>query len=183
MQTIIIDTETTGLPKLFKLACNSSNVTNWDSARIVQIAYQVFNDRNELVASINQLIQPDGFTIPEASTKIHRITNEKAATDGVSIRHALATLLSYISMHPTKIVCHNVQFDFNVILAELYRVDMNHEMFQSCETHCTMLANTPRGGRWPKLKDVYQRVAGDFDESKAHDASYDVMMTARVYFG
>ena len=184
MQTIVIDTETTGLPECYRMLANSNNLSNWNNCRIVQIAYRIYNESKELTASINQIIKPDGFMIPEASIEFHRITNERAL-GGISIKDALKLLMAYINNKKTVMVAHNMQFDKNVILSELYRNDMSADANKFCKinTVCTMLTNTPRGGRWPKLTKLYQSLFDDFDESKIHDAEYDTQMCASVYFG
>jgi DNA polymerase-3 subunit alpha len=68
---LILDTETTGLPD--KYDAPVSDVDNWP--RLVQLAWQLFDDKGELIGSEDYIIRPEGFTIPFSAQKIHGISN------------------------------------------------------------------------------------------------------------
>lgn len=183
-QTIVIDTETTGLPISYRMNATPNNLSNWDQCRIVQIAYRVYNPEDELVANINQIIKPNDFIIPSSSISFHKITNNRA-NHGVPIDVALKLLMTYVKNMPTRLVAHNIQFDRNVLISEMYRNGLPDlaKNFMKTQSVCTMLLNTPKGGRWPKLVNLYTSKFDDFDESKIHDAEYDTLMCSKVYFG
>ena len=84
---LFFDTETTGLPKDWKAPITDFN--NWP--RLVQLAFLTFDKEGNKINSGNYIIKPEGFLIPKESSAIHRITNEKALNDGVS--------LSFFSTH------------------------------------------------------------------------------------
>ena len=84
---LIFDTETTGLPQDFKKSYQ--DLDNWSTARCVQLSWQLHDRLGKLIDSGNDIIKPDGFDIPQASIKIHRITNEMANEKGISVKKLL----------------------------------------------------------------------------------------------
>ncbi|HKK10998.1 MAG TPA: exonuclease domain-containing protein, partial [Bacteroidales bacterium] len=78
---IIFDTETTGLPKNFNAPVSDSN--NWP--RMVQLAWQVHNEKGDLLEAHDYIVKPEGYEIPYNATKVHGITNEKADAEGVEL--------------------------------------------------------------------------------------------------
>ena len=57
---LTFDTETTGLPKNFKADVSDSE--NWP--RLVQLAWQLNNEKGDLLSNDSLIIKPEGFTIP-----------------------------------------------------------------------------------------------------------------------
>ena len=84
---LIFDTETTGLPLNFTKPIDGLN--NWDTARCVQIAWQLHDSYGTLIDSANDIISPDGFEIPLESIEIHHVSNEIASNYGIPIAKAL----------------------------------------------------------------------------------------------
>ena len=84
---LVFDTETTGLPLDF--GKNYRHIDNWDSARCVQLAWQLHDKFGEVIDTGNDIIKPTGFEIPLASTKIHKITNDIANSQGLVIQDVL----------------------------------------------------------------------------------------------
>ena len=75
---LTFDTETTGLPKNFKADVSDSE--NWP--RLVQLAWQLNNEKGDLLSNDSLIIKPDGFTIPFNSEKVHGISTEIANKNG-----------------------------------------------------------------------------------------------------
>lgn len=128
----IFDTETTGLPP-FKSITNSDE---WP--RMVQFACKIY-DKGELIREFDTYIKPDGFDIPEESTRIHKITNEIAQT-GITIKewcHELSILLDTVYV----VVAHNMMFDNNIIQSELYRANETEllQKWKHVSKECTMM--------------------------------------------
>jgi len=189
---MVVDTETTGLP-----AARNANPVGYhayDNARIVQIAWALYNEYGELQSNEVYLIKPDGFVVPEFSTRIHGISNEEALRDGVSITDMFMRL--YYALRNVKtLVAHNMAFDYGIILSEMYRVvteSMHDEsvsftnglinMWLEKERKCTMLMAHVPGQRWSKLVDLYLRLFGEVPQGTLHRADVDVEACARVYF-
>ncbi|RPG58266.1 MAG: DNA polymerase III subunit alpha [Flavobacteriales bacterium TMED191] len=117
---LIFDTETIGLPTDFN--AHYSDVQNWETARCVQLAWQLHDKFGVLIDSGNDIIKPQGFEIPQASIKIHRITNEIAQEEGRQINYVLEKFSTALSK-ANFIIGHNVSFDINVIGSEYFRND------------------------------------------------------------
>ena len=115
---LIFDTETTGLPQDFKKSYQ--DLDNWSTARCVQLSWQLHDRLGKLIDSGNDIIKPDGFDIPQASIKIHRITNEMANEKGISVKKAIDNF--DIALEKALfIIGHNITFDINVMGAEYHR--------------------------------------------------------------
>src|SRR5690606_10909013 len=91
----------------------------------------------------------------------------------------------------TWLVGHNIEFDKNIIGAEMIRLNLNPDDLLQVEKLDTGVASTDYcklsggiGGRlkMPRLIELHEKLFGDgFADS--HDASYDVAATARCFFG
>ncbi|MAQ47799.1 MAG: DNA polymerase III subunit alpha [Flavobacteriales bacterium] len=126
---LIFDTETIGLPKDFN--AHYSDFHNWDTARCVQLAWQLHDRYGVLIDSGNNIVKPEGFEIPQASIKIHRITNEIAQESGQPINQVLNQFSIALSKAHV-LIGHNVTFDINVIGSEYFRLDNNFSFPELC---------------------------------------------------
>lgn len=182
--TIVIDTETTGLPpKGVPTQC----LSKWDGCRIVQIAWQLHDSDGKLVAARSWIVNPSGDCVfSPGAVNIHGISKERAQAEGVDIRVVWQALMDDLRV-TNKLVAHNMSFDDSVITTEIMRMgDMELlKEWGSKERHCTMLMGTERGKRWPKLMALYERTIGPIGEevqSRLHDARTDVSLCADIYF-
>ena len=116
---LIFDTETIGLPKNFNISY--TDFDNWSTARCVQLAWQLHDRFGNLISSGNDIIKPIGFEIPQASIKIHQITNEIANTKGIFIQDSLDKFKEALEK-TTFLIGHNIQFDINVVSSEYCRI-------------------------------------------------------------
>lgn len=183
---LFFDLETTGLPKNW--AAPTTDVDNWP--HIVQIAWILYIGERK-VSSNDFIIKPQGFKIPEESSKIHRITNEIASEYGFDIGYALKQMIADIRPETDpidEVIAHNISFDRSVFQANYFRT-FNKEFRFTPENVCTMRATTNickipsgRGGyKWPKLQELHNFLFGcDFED--AHDALADIEATAKCYF-
>ena len=181
---LIFDTETTGLPKDFRAPITDTD--NWP--RVVQIAWQLHDERGKLLEQVEYLIRPEGFDIPFESEQIHGISTELAERDGVSLREAMEHFLR--TLEKTKYnVGQNVEFDINVVGCELYRLDLENNLTElpvldTCTETTAELCQIPggRGGKFklPTLTELHQYLFGEpFGE--AHNATADVEATTRCF--
>lgn len=197
---LIYDTETNGLPKNYKAAM--ADLDNWP--RVIQLAWQFYDEDGDLLAEEENLIVPDGWTIPsimgfvdqgypikEAEKKAKFWTDngfytEESMESGIPIADALEPFLAYYDRSKA-LIAHNNAFDFKVLGAELLRANMRAT--QIIPKLCTMESSTDfckiRGQygkyKWPKLEEVYYKLFREnFDG--AHDALSDVKACARVFF-
>ena len=183
---LIFDTETTGIPH--NKTAPITDLDNWP--RLVQIAWQLHDNRGKLLSRHNYIIRPDGFDIPYNAQQIHGISTKRAHEEGIPIDAALAALLE--DLRRTRLlVGHNIEFDKNIIGAELIRLNLDPDTLLSVEKLDTGVASTEycqmQGGiggklKMPRLVELHQKLFGN-GFADAHDASYDVAATARCFFG
>ena len=183
---LIFDTETTGLPKKWKAPLSDSD--NWP--RLVQLAWQLHDEHGKLIINKNFIIKPDGFEIPFAVAKIHGITTERAEKDGVDLKSAIDEFIVDLK-RVTYNVGHNIEFDINIVGAEIYRLGLDTDEITSLAVIDTKNESVDfcalpggRGGKfkWPTLTELHTKLFG-VPFADAHDAAYDVDATARCFFG
>ena len=179
---LFFDTETTGIPRNYKAP--ASDHRNWP--RLVQIAWLLVDkDANE-VASAEHIVKPDGFTIPQDAARIHGITTEMAAQNGIELKEVLAAITPNINK-ASALVAHNIQFDENILGAEFLRVGSSN-IVELKQRKCTMQGATnycripgPYGYKWPTLQELHMKLFGESFEG-AHRALSDVRACARCFF-
>lgn len=199
MHALFFDTETTGFP------LKGLPIEHSDQPHIAQLAAALVNiETRQIESSVNLLVFPDGWVIPEAAAKVHGISNERAATFGVSEESAILSFLALalpqnLSIE-RNIVAHNIEFDFQIISIALHRRKYDPELisqFFGCNSFCTMkeaskIMQLPptekmvRAGftknKPPNLGEAYKFFTGKTLEG-AHDAMIDVHACIDVYFG
>lgn len=183
---LIFDTETTGIPH--NKTAPITDLDNWP--RLVQIAWQLHDNRGKLLSRHNYIIRPDGFDIPFNAQQIHGISTKRALEEGIPVRTALDALLANIA-RAKLLVGHNIEFDKNIIGAEMIRLNLNPDALLQVEKLDTGIASTSycqlSGGiggklKMPRLIELHEKLFGE-RFADAHDASYDVAATARCFFG
>jgi len=120
---IVIDTETTGL---FNRNANPENYESFNTARMVEIAWEIYKPTGEFINRESYVIKPNGFIIPDSAIAIHNINNEMANTIGHSIQDVFYRL-AIVMKDVSTIVAHNFSYDNAIILAELYRLNDNSD--------------------------------------------------------
>ena len=183
---LIFDTETTGIPH--NKTAPITDLNNWP--RLVQLAWQLHDAHGKLLSQHNYIIKPDGFDIPFKAEQVHGISTQRAIQEG----HELKSILALFEKDLAKtqvLVGHNIEFDINIIGAELIRSALPTEGFLALQKIDTGIASIEfcqlQGGiggrlKMPRLNELHEKLFGEkFDD--AHDASYDVAATARSFFG
>lgn len=123
---LCFDTETTGKPPSstntrfkFEGFFNDKRVPAEVWPRIVQLSFvQYDTDRQLILRQYDQIVKmKPGVKIPIDSTRIHGITDQISDT-GIDIREAMLVFMTaYYDSESS--VGHNIQFDLNVVCAEL----------------------------------------------------------------
>ena len=184
--TLFYDTETTGLPD-WKTPSGGDN-----QPHIIQLAAALYDmESDKIVSSINLIVRPDGWEIPEETIELHGITPAIAMEVGIPEEEFVRMFLKLWSGRPR--VCHNRTFDQRIIriACKRYEPDDIIEAWAEKETHeCTMLASTAickipgkngKGGyKWPTLEEAYEYFTGRKLEG-AHNAANDVRACYEVY--
>ena len=179
MRVLLFDTETNGLPKAWRAPPHQ--IDNWP--RILSIAWKMYEMNSAGVATELErgytLVKPEASTIWDAdSAKIHGISREKAEAEGATAESVFTGFMN-LARGAHLIVAHNIQFDKNVVLAELLRLNPRLVLnwwprleYCTCEgtTRIVKLpAAKPRPSdpyKRPKLAELYKflfEVDGTFD--------------------
>lgn len=183
MKLLIFDTETTGLPKSRKPSSEGPN--NWP--HIVSISWVILDsETNEIQKERYYVIKPQGWTIPEEAIRIHKITNEIAERDGVSLS---TTMGEFLAETYDALVAHNIEFDYNV-LDNAIRWDLSMAFNEIRKPKlCTMelsrnicnmrtLFGKPKA---PKLSELYTHVFGTApDMDTLHNSLVDTKLLVKI---
>jgi len=188
MKILFFDTETTGLPD-WKVPSDSEH-----QPHIVQLGIILADaESKKIISSVDAIIKPDGWTIPEEMTEIHGISHEMAMDCGIRETTAIDTLLQMWG-DKTR-VCHNRTFDQRIIRIALKRYQYGEDVMDQWgdkeDFQCTMLMAKPimelppygkYGYKNPRLEQAYEFFTGKTLEN-AHSAMADTQACMEVFFG
>lgn len=185
---LFIDTETTGLPK-------DRNAAFWESENwpyIVQVSIIVMDSNMGKIAENDFILTPENYTISLSSSKIHGITNEYAQKHGTKrkiVLENLRVLLQTVDF----VIGHNVDFDINVLRAEIYRelgyaeeffYSLNYRVVDTMKMGMDVckIPSTINGEKykWPTLDELYRKLFGKSFQGQ-HNAMNDVKATYECY--
>lgn len=184
MKLLFFDTETTGLPLNPK--ASFQDIDNWP--RIVQIAWIVCDENRNITSKYNSLIKPNGFTIPSDAVAIHSITTDLAQSQGVIIEQILTAFLNEVKC-VDGICAYNIDFDKNVILSEMVRLNLDTNLIEHKPQADIMILGTDyckiphsyHGYRYPKLMELFGKLFSKSFEN-AHDAYEDTLATFQCFW-
>lgn len=175
------DVETTGIPDWQKPSGHECQ------PHIVSLAAALFDDdTRQIVQSMNVIVRPEEWDIPQETIDLHGITVERAMDVGVSENTALYMFLD-IWYGRTRIA-YNTTFDNRIIRIATKRysgkimIDKWETGKQGEEWKCMMLKSKKlMGGKQPKLVDAYKHFTGE-ELKNAHTAWADMMACMEIYF-
>lgn len=187
---LFFDTETTGLPEKHKPPEHPSQ------PRLVQLAFVLAPIGGLERASASMMIKPQGWSIPEAASKVHGITTELATQFGIPLRTAVSCFCHHL-VAADVLIAHNIAFDLTVMKSALCQIDAASSIrgLTQIPLLCTQEATrdivacppTPRmlefgieGYKSPKLAESYTYYTGQELEG-AHDALVDVRACRTVF--
>lgn len=186
---LFYDTETTGLP-LFKERSDDPR-----QPHIVQCAAALVDSETRAVlASMNLVAKPIGWTIPDEVAAIHGITTERAEAIGVNETTVLLALLGLWAQADVR-VGHNESFDARIVRIAIKRLLGDDELadrWKDGAAECTermattimKMAPTARmngGNKMPKLAEAVEFFLGR-ELVGAHSAEADCVACMDVYF-
>lgn len=189
----IFDIETSGLPvrgHSYKRYGNPfTELSKYETSRIVEIGYVTYevnliDGTRELIEQRSSVIKPVDFTI--TNDDIHGISHKLADERGSYVLDVLTQFMIVVS-YSDIIVSHNIEFDKNITCSEMVRCGMvvPARIFMQKKFECTMNMAISEFSlkRWPKLKDLYERVCVNGVEWKqTHRAMDDALRAADCYF-
>lgn len=170
---LVFDTETTGI-----------DVFN---DRIVQLVAATADADGNLIDKWEWVINP-GVPVPEEAAKVHGFTNEYLSEYGVDPKQALSEVLDeFLDSYPLVWVAFNLNFDLSILESEFYRHLDIPEWGREFSAKVQMFDPLVVDRKWDKYrkgKRPLEAMAGhygvEFDPEKAHEAGYDVEITAKV---
>lgn len=188
---LFYDSETSGLP-LFNDPSEDPR-----QPHIVQLGARLVDlEQRKIISTLDVIISPEGWEIPEEVSKVHGITTELAKAYGVSESLALGMLLDLWGCADVRIG-HNETFDARIVRIAQHRFDDSDlEAWKGGAAECTAKLSTPilklpptdkmrRAGRThhktANLGEAYRFFTGRELEG-AHSALVDVDACMAVYF-
>jgi len=181
---IVLDTETTGLPKKGKLGelPHYSELSKYNEARMIQVCWAVYCN-GKLERLNDYYIKPNNFKIE--NSHIHGITDEICYKQGININQVLLELSKDIQ-NVEYIIGHNIAFDKHIVYSELYRSKFNDiiNLINNKKFICTMQKSISLKVdgtlKATKLSKVYKFLFGKEFENQ-HNAKFDVLATAEIF--
>lgn len=191
---LFYDTETTGLPDWSK----PSEAPH--QPHLVQLAGALVDlDTRQTLSSMDVIIKPHGWNIPEEVAAVHGITNEIAGDLGVSEESAIAMFLSMWDGRTR--IAHNESFDARILRIAQKRYpnvcsEALCDTWKTSTAKCTAKLATPiiklpptekmrAAGRFhhktASLSEAYEYFTGK-SLVGAHSAMVDVQACMTVYF-
>lgn len=189
MYLLFYDVETTGLPDWHQPSGAEQQ------PHMVQLAAAlVDNETRNPIQSMNVIIRPDDWKIPDDTTRVHGINTELAVKTGVPESVALDMFLALWHASDCR-VAHNEQFDARIIriATKRYSPETTQDEWKAGNANkfCTMRDSTgilklPKtngkgGHKYPKLEEAYQFFTGT-EMANCHTAQDDVQACSAVYW-
>ncbi len=191
MLILVYDCETTGLVK-------GLDYTNPNMPFLASITTILYDDEaHQIVSSINAMVKPDGWTMPEEAGRVNGLTDEVLLKLGVPSLALLPACIALMFKADLR-VAHNAEFDAKVIAAALWRHIIKedsetkaHEVVKhwlELPSYCTMQAsknivnakNKLGGIKYPKLTEAY-KFFFDRELDRAHSANADAVAALEIY--
>ncbi len=186
---LCFDTETTGIPRDHRAPWWA--VDNWP--RVIELGWAIYDDAGRELSAEVQIIRPAGFRIPRAAVKVHGITTATALCEGIEATQAIDRWLAALQGQDLTLVAHNLEFDRNVLGAEMFRLgyprgDIEALLFRrravcvmkSATSYCRIPGKWGRY-KWPTLDELHRQLFREGVKG-GHRALADVRATARCYF-
>ena len=204
MFVLVFDTETTGLPKTKVI----NETTIKYLPHIVQLSYMIYDtDSNKIIKISDNIVKiPENVELSKESVAIHGIDRNTMNEKGRPIVEVLKEFLTDIDFIDL-IIAHNIDFDINMIIIEIYRCSMNTNnshikeislpvtvQLQYMNRYCTMknsmeLCNIKKFSKttgneyvkFPTLSETYHKLFNEKPDNM-HNALNDVYACFRCFY-
>lgn len=180
---IVFDSETNG-----KIVGNAPPEDFKSYPRLSQLAYNIYDDKKQLVKSVSNFVYPDGWVFPDEEFFRKNADINVNLTKGKPIGDVLEEFM-YDRSQAQFVVAHNINFDVRIVRSEMIR--NNKKMEFTAKKICTMLKSTNyakvpnkngrAGYKWPTLTELYNVLFG-CDFKGAHGADFDVEACSACFF-
>lgn len=176
---IIFDTETTGLiPKdISNNYYSYKDTKKYNNVRMLQISYEILDKDLNIIITRNYYINEVDII---NNSNIHNITVDIIREKGIKMIDFAEIFFKDIQCCTT-IIAHNLQFDYCIIMSELYRFGFNNiiSYINSMKLLCSMKKTKHLvcpNKKYPKLIELYN-YANSLELKElpnAHNSMYDV---------
>jgi DNA polymerase-3 subunit epsilon len=177
---LVIDTETSGLPKNWELPYDVKN--NWP--HVIQIAWIIFDKEGNEIKRENHYLKSSGFKITKTAIKIHKITLEFLKQRGKDRIRVMRKLASDVHKYNPLVIAHFVELDFHMVNSEFFKAGIESE-FKDLPLFCTMKASVKYvknpSFKYLKLNRFYKTLFNKRPEN-LHNALSDAELTAEIFF-
>lgn len=193
MKVLVFDTETTGLPSNNYEAQKGKWYNFW--GHIVQLSWILYDtETNSIIQQEDKIIKLDeNIELPESSVNIHGITREIMNIKGNKLMDSIDLFINSLEICDM-IMGHNVNFDINMVRAEMIRsgaIDyfklLNVPIvctMKKYRKYCKILTTSKITGnkyyKYPKLMELHEKVFGNIPDN-LHNALIDVIACLRCY--
>ena len=176
---IIFDTETTGL--IPKDASNNyyhyTNTSKYNNARMIQISYEILDHEFNISITRNFYINE---TDNVSNSQFHNITKDLLEKNGIGMNQFCDIFREDLNSC-SKIIAHNLQFDYCILMSELYRfgfTDIIHKI-NTMKLLCSMKKTRHfvcHNKKYPKLLELYNYANNSNlkELPNAHNSMFDV---------
>ena len=185
MNILFFDTETTGFTKYKDKDGNDLK----NHGRMTQLAYMVVGFNGQIIEEYSTYIKPDGWFVPDEDFFIENgMSTELCESKGVPVYEALRNLQEALKISKIK-VAHNISFDNRIIMNEMIRCKITHQLFQFKMGFCTMYSSRKYVGalskvgtlKMPNLTELHTKLF-EVGFEGAHDALSDVAALKDCFF-
>lgn len=181
---LVFDTET--FDYYINKHAPASDVDNWPT--MSQLAWALYDKDVTLIRHTNYLVNTDGFAACTESTALGEVSHRV----GIKLGDVLQDFINSLDAVEV-LVGHNVDYDANIVGAELHRLSMTSVRLKYMPRACTMKASKEHcqlpymlpsgtmGYKWPTLTELYRDIFSRNFEG-AHDALNDVLACGKCLF-
>lgn len=190
MMLLFADTETTALYNFSRPPDHPSQ------PHLVQLGCILTEQDGTPRATLDLIVRPEGYAIPDAAAAVHGITTEIAERVGIPLTIAVAAFVHLRSKADT-IVAHNLAFDERIMATAIHRTGKTITLAAPLARACTLEMAEPilklpatakmvaagRANQFkkPNLGECYRHFFGE-ELKGAHTALADAQACARIYF-
>ena len=179
---LLYDVSTNGKPKNWK----AHYTDTFSRPKLLHITWLLYDKKGNLTEEGDYLINPLSMELDPSALRFAGLTEEQLQEEGADIKTVLAEFCRVVeqSMY---IFAFNLQYNENVVLAELYRNNMEHKYMQA-ERFCLMRESTyfcripgkDGGFKWPTLTELHAKLYKVGYEG-AGNATKDIMAISRCF--
>jgi len=185
------DCETTGKPRDYKAPM--TDLDNWP--RVIQLAWLLADAEGNTVNQKEYFVTPDCWEVPVEQFWVnHGFSTERCKKEGIPMRQVLTEFVNDLNQSEY-LISHNINFDKNVVGAEMLRYEMRaKKLIKICTMESSIdFCKLPFPGqrewfgkvtktyKWPKLDELHVVLFGRSMEG-GHQAGEDVTALKNCFF-